>query len=85
MKVPDSKRNLVLAIISKTLLFGLPDMHRARFKSLWLDQLVNTSRWHKHVSGSVKHLKQTMSWVSPISTVAASLLTFYSKIVALLM
>jgi hypothetical protein len=62
-KVLDSKRNLILAIISRSLLLGFPDVHRAQFKSLWLDQLVNTSRWRKHISGMVEHLKQTMSWI----------------------
>jgi hypothetical protein len=84
-KVLDSKRNLILAIISRSLLLGFPDVHRAQFKSLWLDQLVNTSRWRKHISGMVEHLKQTMSWVGSIVIVATYLLTFYPKIVALLM
>lgn len=64
LNIPDSKWNLVLDAASRTLLFGLHDVHRARFKSLWLDRLVNTSRWRKYVSRRVENLKQTMSWVS---------------------
>jgi hypothetical protein len=59
----DSKWCIPLAIISNTLLFGFPDGHQARFKSLWLDQLVNTSRWREHISKTVEDLKQTMSSV----------------------
>ncbi|KAH9003462.1 hypothetical protein EDB86DRAFT_3218122 [Lactarius hatsudake] len=63
LKVPDSKQNLVLATVSRTFLFGLPDVYLARFESLWVDRLVNTTHWRKHVSATVEHLKQTMSWI----------------------
>ncbi|KAI9458599.1 hypothetical protein BJY52DRAFT_1416383 [Lactarius psammicola] len=60
-EIKDSKWDLFLAIISNTLLFGFPDGHQARFKNLWLDQLVNTSRWREHVSETVEDLKQMVS------------------------
>ncbi|KAH9074247.1 hypothetical protein EDB83DRAFT_2355675 [Lactarius deliciosus] len=63
LKVPDSKQNLVLATVSRMFLFGLPDVYLARFESLWVDRLVNTTRWRKHISATVEHLKQTMSWI----------------------
>ncbi|KAH9164843.1 hypothetical protein EDB89DRAFT_1850829, partial [Lactarius sanguifluus] len=68
LEVPNNKESLVLAIISKTLLFGLPDRHRAQFERLWVDQLAYTAAWRKHVSGTVEDLKQMMSWVSSIAT-----------------
>ncbi len=67
LEIQDSKWGLLLAIISNTLLFGFPDARRARFKNLWVDQLVNTSRWRGHVSGTVEDLKQTVSSVSRIA------------------
>ena len=85
LKTPHGKWDLVLEIISRTMLLDLPNLYRARFESFWLDQFVNTSRWRKHVSRTVEHLKQTMSWVSLISIVLATLLTFCFKLAALLM
>jgi hypothetical protein len=64
LEVPDSKRSLTLAIISNTLLFGLPNEHQAKFESLWVDQLAYTSPWRKHVSGTIEELRHMMSWVS---------------------
>jgi len=61
LEVPVSKGSLVLAIMSKTLLFGLPNRHRARFERLWVDQLAYTSPWRKHVSETAEDLKQMMS------------------------
>ncbi|KAH9003504.1 hypothetical protein EDB86DRAFT_2370277 [Lactarius hatsudake] len=63
LEVLNNKESLVLAIMSKTLLFGLPDRHRAQFERLWVDQLAYTAAWRKHVSGTVEDLKQMMSWV----------------------
>ncbi|KAN0131978.1 hypothetical protein V8E53_010258 [Lactarius tabidus] len=62
LEVPDSKRSLTLAIISNTLLFGLPNEHQAKFESLWVDQLAYTSPWRKHVSGTMEELRHMMSW-----------------------
>ncbi len=73
LEVPDSKRSLVLTMISKTFLFGCPDVHRARFERLLVDQLVYTSPWRKHISGTVEDLKQKMTWVSSIAIVVATL------------
>ena len=69
LEVPDSKRSLTLAIISNTLLFGLPNEHEAQFESLWVDQLAYTSPWRKHISGTVEELNYMMSWVSFIPQV----------------
>jgi len=75
LEVPNGKESLVLTMISKTLLFGLPNRHRARFERLWVDQLAYTSPWRKHVSETTEDLKQIMSWVSSIAPVMGSLLT----------
>ncbi|KAI9438659.1 hypothetical protein H4582DRAFT_2057296 [Lactarius indigo] len=61
LEIQDSKWSVLLGIISNALLFGFPDGYQARFKSLWLDQLVNTSRWREHMSETVEDLKQMMS------------------------
>ena len=74
LEAPESKGSISLTILSKTLLFGLPDEHQARFESLWVDQLAYTTPWRKHVSGNVDELNQMTSWVSPISISLVSLL-----------
>ncbi|KAH9003466.1 hypothetical protein EDB86DRAFT_2364666 [Lactarius hatsudake] len=61
LEIQDGKWGLILAIISNTLLFGFPGGYQARFKSLWVDQLVGTSRWREHISETVEDLKQTVS------------------------
>ncbi|KAH9031463.1 hypothetical protein EDB84DRAFT_170415 [Lactarius hengduanensis] len=65
LEVPDSKWSLVLGIISKLLLFGIPDYYEERFKNFWVDQLVDAPRssWHEHASETIEDLKQTMSWI----------------------
>ena len=68
----DSKRSLILTIISKMLLFGLPEEHRADFESLCVDRLIHTSRWRKHVSETVDDLKQEISRVSEIDIIVVS-------------
>ncbi|KAF8262315.1 hypothetical protein EI94DRAFT_1743976 [Lactarius quietus] len=65
-EIAEWKWGLVLGIISNILLFGFPDRYQARFKSLWVDQLVNTRRWQEHISETVEDLKQTMSSLFPI-------------------
>lgn len=62
LEVSDRKESLFLAIISKTLLFGLPNWHRARFERLWVDQLAYTCPWRKHVSETTEDLKQNVLW-----------------------
>ncbi|KAI9458591.1 hypothetical protein BJY52DRAFT_412882 [Lactarius psammicola] len=62
-EVPDRKWSFILAIISKMLLFGIPDHYEARFKSVWVDQFIDMSCWREHVSETVEDLKQTRSWV----------------------
>ena len=68
-EMPDGKWRLVFAIISNTLLLGFPTGQEERFKSLRLDQLVNTRRWREHISEIAEDLKQTMSWVCRIAPV----------------
>jgi len=62
LEVPDSRRSLILAIISNTLLFGLPNEIESKFESLWVDQLAYTSPWRKHVAGTVEELSRMISW-----------------------
>ena len=76
LEMPDSKRSLSLAILSNTLLFGLPNELESKFESLWVDQLAYTSPWRKHVAGTVEELSHMMSWVSWTSLVQVSLLIF---------
>ncbi|KAI9458597.1 hypothetical protein BJY52DRAFT_413055 [Lactarius psammicola] len=45
------------------LLFGFPDHYEARFKSVWVDQFPDMSRWLEYVSETVEDLKQTRSWI----------------------
>ena len=85
LEVPDSKRSLSLAILSNTLLFGLPNEVESKFESLWVDQLVYTSPWRKHVAGTVEELSHMMSWVSWIFSASGILADLASKFLALLM
>ena len=55
LQVHDRKRSLTLAIVSNTLLFGLPNEHEAKFESLWVDQLAYTSPWRKKFLGLLKN------------------------------
>ncbi|KAF8256838.1 hypothetical protein EI94DRAFT_1762481 [Lactarius quietus] len=59
----DSKRVLILTIVSKILLFGLPDGYQACIEGLCVDQLIQSSRWRKHVSETIDDLKQVISLV----------------------
>ncbi|KAH9171926.1 hypothetical protein EDB89DRAFT_1967722 [Lactarius sanguifluus] len=65
LEVPDSKWSLVLGIISKLLLFGIPDHYEERFENFWVDQPVDAARssWREHASETIEDLKQTMSWI----------------------
>lgn len=45
----DSKRSLILTVVSTVLLFGLPDYHQAQLESLCADQIIDTPRWSVHV------------------------------------
>ncbi len=85
LDVPDNKRSLVLAIISKTLLLGLPDQYQARFESLWVDRLAYTFLWRKHVSETSEDLKQMTSWVSSNTTWFTIIADSFLKFLALLM
>lgn len=57
------KRSIILSAISK-LLFDLPIEHREHLEKLWVDQLVYSAAWRKHVSERVGDLLQKMTWVS---------------------
>lgn len=76
VEAPARRRNLILTTISK-LLFNLPVEHRERLEKLWVDSLVYSSAWRKHVSGRVEDLKQTMTWVSePLLSAVVSKLIY---------
>jgi hypothetical protein len=62
VETPARRRNLILTTISK-LLFNLPAEHRERLEKLWVDSLVYSSAWRKHVSERVEDLQQTMTWL----------------------
>jgi hypothetical protein len=57
------KRSIILTAISKVL-FDLPIEHRDHLEKLWVDQLVYSAAWRKHVSDRVGDLLQKMTWVS---------------------
>ena len=63
LKSRPRKRSIILAAISK-LLFDLPIEHRERLENLWVDELVYSAAWRKHVSEKVGDLLQKMTWVS---------------------
>lgn len=84
-KVPNGRQILILEIIPRILLFGLPDMYRARFKSLWVDHVVDTPRWRKHISGTVEDLKQMRSWVGLNFQCCGIFADHFSKTLTLLM
>jgi hypothetical protein len=62
LEVPDNKQSLILAIISKTLLFGLPREHQANFESLWVDQVYYISPGRKYFHRTIEMLSPMMSW-----------------------
>jgi hypothetical protein len=64
--VTESKRSLILTVVSKVLLFGLPDDHRAGFESLCVDQLIYTPRWREHVSETAGDFGKEIALVSEI-------------------
>ncbi|KAH9009027.1 hypothetical protein EDB84DRAFT_41975 [Lactarius hengduanensis] len=63
LEAPESKSGLIMAVVSKVLLFGIPDHYEAQFTNLWEDQFADTSRWPEYVSETVEDLKQTRSWI----------------------
>jgi len=62
VEVPAVKRSLIFTVISKVL-FDLPIEHRERLEKLWVDNLVYSSAWRKHVAERVSDLLQTMTWI----------------------
>jgi hypothetical protein len=63
LESPRRKQSIILRAISK-LLFDLPIEHREHLEKLWVDQLVYSAAWRKHVSDRVGDLLQKMTWVS---------------------
>jgi hypothetical protein len=63
LESPRKKQNILLRGISK-LLFDLSIEHREHLENLWVDELVYSAAWRKHVSGRVGDLLQKMTWVS---------------------
>ena len=63
VETPARRRNLILTTLSK-LLFDQPVELRERLEKLWVDNLVYSSAWRKHVSERVEDLQQIMTWVS---------------------
>jgi hypothetical protein len=76
-EVTDSKRSLILTVVSTVLLFGLPDYHQAQLESLCADQIIDTPRWSVHVFKTAWGLGMRLVLVSEISIVVASLLTIF--------
>jgi len=62
LESPRRKQSIILTAISK-LLFDLPIEHREQLEKLWVDQLVYSAAWRKHVSDRVGDLLQKMTWI----------------------
>jgi hypothetical protein len=63
LDAPAKKHSFILTAISKVL-FDMPNEHRTRLETLWVDDLVYTSAWRKYVSERIQDLKLNMLWVS---------------------
>ena len=75
LEVPERNRSHILAVVSNTLLFGLPNEHQAKFESLWVDQLAHISPWPKHFHRTIEELSHMVLCVSSIHTGTVSSLT----------
>ena len=84
LEVPERKQSLILAVISNTLLFGLPNEHEAKFESLWVDQLAYIT-WPKHFRRTIEELSHMVLWVSSISHRYHIITDLYFKFFALIM
>jgi hypothetical protein len=62
LESPPKNRNFMLTAISK-LLFDLPIEHKEHLENLWVDELVYSAAWRKHVSGRARDLLQKMTWI----------------------
>jgi hypothetical protein len=76
LEVPDNKWSLVLAIVSNTLLFGLPKRNQAKFESLWVDQLAYISPRRNHFRRTIEELSHMMLSVSSFPLAIVSSLNF---------
>ena len=63
LESPPKKRSIILTAIFK-LLLDQPIEYREHLEKLWVDQLVYSAAWRKHVSQRVGDLLQKMTWVS---------------------
>jgi len=63
LKSRPRKWSIILTAISK-LLFDLPIEHRENLENLWVDELVYSAAWRKHVTERLGDLLQKMTWVS---------------------
>ncbi|KAI0296409.1 hypothetical protein BC826DRAFT_233266 [Russula brevipes] len=62
LEAPVKKQSIFLTAISKAL-FNIPSEHTERLERLWVDDLVYTSAWRKHVSERVEDLRLKMIWL----------------------
>jgi len=62
LESPPRKRSIILTAMSK-LLFDLPAELNEQFERLWIDGLVYSAAWRKHVSERVGDLLQKMTWI----------------------
>ena len=63
LETPERKRNLALTIMSKAL-FDIPNGHRERLESIWVDELTYTSTWRTIVSERIEDIKLNIILVS---------------------
>ena len=63
LESPPKKRSIILTALSKVL-FDEPVEHREQLENLWVDELVYSAAWRKHVSARAGDLLQKMTWVS---------------------
>jgi hypothetical protein len=76
LEAPVKKQNIILTAISMAL-FNIPSEHTERLERLWVDDLVYTSAWRKHVSERVEDLKLKMIWVRNASISLWSIILFF--------
>jgi len=62
LQSPPRKRSIILTAVSK-LLFDLPIEHKEHLERLWVDELVYSAAWRKHVSDRVGDLLQKVTWI----------------------
>jgi len=83
LEAPERKSHLLLTAISKAL-FDIPNGHRARLESLWVDNMTYTSVWRKFVSERIEDLKFYMVllsalWIANILTLPHTYIAALNK------